>query len=56
MTEYALDHMDLTARAARQHHGSTYYEAGHMMYLHPPSLVKYKDDLARFVLEVTTRD
>ena len=31
-----------------------YYEAGHMMYLHPPSLVKYKEDLARFILEVTS--
>ena len=32
-----------------------YYEAGHMMYLHHPSLVKYKEDLARFILEATTR-
>ncbi len=26
-----------------------YYEAGHMMYLHPPSLVKFNDDLVRFI-------
>jgi carboxypeptidase C (cathepsin A) len=26
-----------------------YYEAGHMMYVHQPSLVKYKEDLAKFV-------
>lgn len=26
----------------------TYYEAGHMMYLHKPSLLKLKDDIARF--------
>ena len=32
-----------------------YYEAGHMMYLHHPSLVKYKKDLARFILESTAR-
>jgi carboxypeptidase C (cathepsin A) len=25
------------------------YEAGHMMYVHEPSLVKFKQDLARFV-------
>jgi carboxypeptidase C (cathepsin A) len=25
------------------------YEAGHMMYIHEPSLVKYKEDLARFI-------
>jgi len=26
-----------------------YYEAGHMMYVHPPSLVAFKRDLAAFV-------
>jgi len=26
----------------------TYYEAGHMMYLHKPSLLKLKDDIAKF--------
>jgi carboxypeptidase C (cathepsin A) len=25
------------------------YEAGHMMYVHEPSMIKFKDDLARFV-------
>ena len=25
-----------------------YYEAGHMMYIHEPSLVKLKEDLAAF--------
>jgi carboxypeptidase C (cathepsin A) len=28
-----------------------YYEAGHMMYVHEPSLRKFKEDLARFVGE-----
>jgi carboxypeptidase C (cathepsin A) len=27
-----------------------YYEAGHMMYIHLPSLVRLKEDLANFVL------
>ena len=26
-----------------------YYETGHMMYVHEPSIVKFKEDLARFV-------
>jgi carboxypeptidase C (cathepsin A) len=26
-----------------------YYEAGHMMYIHKPSLVKLKEDLSRFL-------
>jgi len=26
-----------------------YYEAGHMMYLHPPSLVKLRKDLVEFI-------
>ena len=25
------------------------YEAGHMMYIHEPSMVKYKQDLAEFL-------
>ena len=28
-----------------------YYEAGHMMYLHLPSLAQLKDDLAAFLDE-----
>jgi carboxypeptidase C (cathepsin A) len=31
-----------------------YYEAGHMMYVHPPSMVKFKADLAAF-LDATSR-
>jgi carboxypeptidase C (cathepsin A) len=26
-----------------------YYEAGHMMYVHPPSLIQFRQDLAAFV-------
>ena len=29
--------------------GKGYYEAGHMMYVHPASLVKLKQDLAQFI-------
>ena len=26
-----------------------YYEAGHMMYIHEPSMVKFREDLAKVV-------
>jgi carboxypeptidase C (cathepsin A) len=26
-----------------------YYDAGHMMYLHEPSLKRFKEDVARFI-------
>lgn len=54
-TEYYVEHMDLSPEQ-RANVTIEYYEAGHMMYLHPPSLAKYKQDLARFVLEATGRD
>jgi len=48
--DYVLNHMDLDAEQ-RARIEVEMYEAGHMMYVHPPSLQKYKEDLARFVLE-----
>lgn len=47
-TDYYVDHMDI-APALRGNITVAMYEAGHMMYLHEPSLVKYKEDLARFI-------
>jgi len=47
-TEYYIDHMDLTDEL-RTNIELVHYEAGHMMYVHEPSMVKYKADLARFV-------
>jgi carboxypeptidase C (cathepsin A) len=47
-TDYYLDHMDI-APALRSNITIAMYEAGHMMYLHEPSLVKYKEDLVRFI-------
>jgi len=46
-TEYDLDHLDPMPAAGRI--SVEYYEAGHMMYLHPPSMAKYRDDLVRFL-------
>lgn len=53
-TEYALDHMDLQPEQ-RANVSIEYYDAGHMMYLHPPSLVKFKEDLARFITGACSR-
>ena len=47
-TEYMMDHLGL-APALRQHVTMKYYDAGHMMYLHEPSLVRMKADVAAFI-------
>lgn len=47
-TEYTVNHLEIDP--SRQANLSmTYYEAGHMMYIHLPSLAKLKDDLAAFI-------
>lgn len=46
--EYVINHMDLDA-AQRARVSVEMYEAGHMMYVHPPSLAKFKQDLAGFI-------
>jgi carboxypeptidase C (cathepsin A) len=53
-TEYAIAHLDLPPEQ-RANIRFEYYEAGHMMYLHPPSLAKFKADLARFITETCAR-
>jgi carboxypeptidase C (cathepsin A) len=47
-TEYTFDHLELDP-SLQDHITMDYYEAGHMMYLHQPSLAKLKADLARFL-------
>ncbi len=47
-TEYTLNHMGLDA-SLRGNFETGEYEAGHMMYIHAPSLEKLKADVARFV-------
>jgi carboxypeptidase C (cathepsin A) len=49
-TEYVIDHLDLTPEQ-RARVAFEYYEAGYMMYIHEPSLLKFKEDLAHFVRE-----
>jgi carboxypeptidase C (cathepsin A) len=46
--EYTFDHLGLDP-TLRSHLSGGYYEAGHMMYVHPPSLLKLKQDLAQFI-------
>ncbi|HEX8991532.1 MAG TPA: hypothetical protein VF784_07615, partial [Anaerolineales bacterium] len=47
-TEYVFGHLGLDEQA-RKNVSMGYYEAGHMMYIHLPSLAKLKEDLAGFI-------
>lgn len=47
-TEYTFNHLALDNELQRNI-TMRYYEAGHMMYVHAPSLAKMKEDLAGFV-------
>ena len=48
-----LEHLDITPEA-RQRIRMEYYDAGHMMYVHGPSMRKFRDDLVSFI-EATDR-
>ena len=47
-TEYMMAHLGLPAGVGSRIE-MKYYEAGHMMYVHPPSLAKMKGDLDAFI-------
>ena len=47
-TRYDLAHLDIPTEA-RARIREAWYEAGHMMYLHEPSLRRFRVDLARFI-------
>jgi carboxypeptidase C (cathepsin A) len=47
-TQYTFNHLALDP-GLQSNLSMTYYQAGHMMYIHLPSLVKLKDDLANFI-------
>lgn len=51
-TEYTVDHLGLEPEL-RDHVELTYYPAGHMMYVHPPSLEKLKQDVAGLIQRAT---
>ncbi len=47
-TEYTLDHLGLE-KNIQSNITMKYYEAGHMMYVHPESLIAFKKDVASFI-------
>jgi carboxypeptidase C (cathepsin A) len=47
-TEYTFAHLGLDESLYRNI-SMSYYEAGHMMYIHIPSLAKLKAELAGFI-------
>ena len=47
-TEYVMQHLNLPPGVGSRI-SMKYYEAGHMMYVHPPSAVKVKHDLDAFI-------
>jgi carboxypeptidase C (cathepsin A) len=49
-TQYTFNHMDLD-ESLQDNYRMTFYEAGHMMYIHMPSLEQLKADLADFLTD-----
>lgn len=49
-TEYTFNHLGLD-ESLRNHISMTYYEAGHMMYVHEPSLAQLVKDLVGFITQ-----
>ncbi|MEM1282256.1 MAG: peptidase S10 [Chlamydiota bacterium] len=47
-TEYTFNHLNLDP-SLRENVMMKYYDAGHMMYIHKPSLVKLNDDIRKFI-------
>lgn len=47
-TEYTFNHLGLD-ESLRENVSMEYYDAGHMMYIHLPSLKELKRDLAKFI-------
>jgi carboxypeptidase C (cathepsin A) len=50
--EYSVSHMDLPP-ALQNNILMKYYEAGHMMYTHEPSMQKFKEDVGAFIRETS---
>ena len=50
--EYTIDHLGLPPEI-KQNIIMKYYEAGHMMYTHGPSMMKFKEDVSAFIAETS---
>lgn len=50
--EHSIDHLGLP-KALKDNIIMKYYEAGHMMYTHRPSMEKFKQDVAAFILSTS---
>ena len=46
--QYVVEHLDVAPELRANVHFE-YYDAGHMMYVHPPSMKKFKDTTAEFI-------
>ena len=53
-THFTFNHLDIDA-GLQGNISMGHYEAGHMMYIHEPSLVQLKGDLATFIQSATSR-
>ena len=51
-TEYTFDHLGLDA-SLRKNISMAYYDAGHMMYVHLPSLKAMKKDMTKFIKDAS---
>lgn len=47
-TEYTFNHLNLDP-SIRKNLTMEYYDAGHMMYIHKPSLIKLNNDIRKFI-------
>ena len=54
-TEYTFNHLELDPEL-QKNISMAYYEAGHMMYVHRPSLAKLKDELSAFLASAIPGD
>lgn len=53
-TRYTMNHLNLEP-ALRKNIHMAYYEAGHMMYIHKPSLQQFTQDVAAFMREAAAQ-
>jgi carboxypeptidase C (cathepsin A) len=54
-TEYTFNHLGLDPSLLKNI-SMSYYEAGHMMYIHKPSLIKFKHDVSNFINKTLSKE